>query len=76
MSRIDTFLQFLAQRLSSHESSSKHITSTVGIDDLSISEFFDGEDFWVFFSWVDVGGGRGGRGGSDDGGIGTLSDEN
>lgn len=76
MSDINTLLEGFTHGKSSNESTSEHISGTIGIDDLVIGEFGDGERSGVGSSLLNVGCCCGWVGRSDEGRVGTLGDDN
>jgi hypothetical protein len=73
---IDTLLQGLAESKSTHETTGKHVSGTVGVDDLVVGELGDWEAGGVGSTLFDVGGGVAGAGRGDEGRLGTLGDDN
>jgi hypothetical protein len=47
VTHLNTDIQRLAECQCTEETTGKHITSTVGVDDLVVCELWDGEGLWV-----------------------------
>ena len=75
MAGLDTLVNVLAKSKSTEETTGKHISGTVGVDNLVVGKFGDGVRLWVCVGWLEVGGRFGWGGRSDEGGLGTLGDD-
>lgn len=73
---IDTLLEALAEGEGTDETTGKHVSGTVGVDDLVIGELWDFKDLGVGLSRLNVGGGGGRVGRGDEGRLGSLGDNN
>lgn len=72
---IDALFERLAESQSSNETTGKHVSCTVGVDDLVVGELGDGEAGWIGRTLLDVGAGGRGVGRGDESRFGTLGDD-
>jgi hypothetical protein len=72
---VDTLFERLAHGKSTDETTSKHVSGTVGVNDLVVCELGDGEGLGVRVSGLDVGDSGGWAGRGNEGRVGTLGDD-
>lgn len=75
MSGLDTLVEVFTESERSEETTGKHVSGTVGVDDFVVGELWDGVRLWVGVGGLEVGGGVGWGGRGDEGRFGALGDD-